>query len=59
MLALRLRVATVCFMLGILGTVAYTQELPGGEAWAALERGDASKAAAIFRLTLVRITTSS
>jgi hypothetical protein len=54
MRALRLRIATVGFMIGILGTVAYTQELPGGEAWAALERGDASKAAAIFRDALDR-----
>ena len=34
--------------------VASAQELPAPEAWAALERGDASKAAAIFRDALDR-----
>jgi tetratricopeptide (TPR) repeat protein len=38
----------------ISGTLATSQELPAPEAWAALERGDASKASAIFRDALDR-----
>lgn len=37
-----------------LGSAAAAQELPAPEGWAALERGDASKAAAIFREALDR-----
>ncbi|MBA2305250.1 MAG: tetratricopeptide repeat protein [Acidobacteria bacterium] len=36
------------------GTLASSQELPAPEAWAALERGDGSRAAAIFRDALDR-----
>lgn len=36
------------------GTLASSQELPAPEAWAALERGDGSRAAAIFREALDR-----
>ena len=54
MRVLRLRIATLCFTLVVLATVAHAQDLPGGEGWAALERGDASKAAAIFRDALDR-----
>lgn len=41
-------------LLGAPEGVARSQELPAPEAWAALERGDASKAAAIFRDALDR-----
>ncbi len=39
--------------LGVLG-VGHAQDLPAADAWAALERGDASTAAAIFRDALDR-----
>jgi hypothetical protein len=54
MRALRLHaLAAFCLVAGMLA-VAYAQDLPAPDAWAALERGDASKAAAIFRDALDR-----
>ena len=41
-------------LLAAAGTLASSQELPAPEAWAALERGDGSKAAAMFRDALDR-----
>lgn len=52
---LRLHILVVAgLLLAAFGTPARSQELPAPEAWAALERGDASKAAAIFREALER-----
>ena len=46
---------TLCALLLATGTVAArSQELPAPEAWAALERGDGSRAAAMFREALDR-----
>src|SRR5688500_18965213 len=52
-LAIRVLVTTG-LLVGALGTVTRAQELPAPEAWAALERGDASMAATIFREALER-----
>jgi hypothetical protein len=55
MRALRLHLAVIaCLSIGILGAVGHGQDLPAAEGWAALDRGDASKAAAIFRDALDR-----
>ena len=50
-----LRVLVVC-ALGAQCEIAaaFSQDLPAPEAWAALDRGDAAKAAAIFREELDR-----
>src|SRR3954447_13392801 len=45
---------TVLLLITALGGLAVSQELPAPEAWAALEKGDADKAAAIFREELER-----
>src|SRR3954469_1742956 len=45
---------TVVLLITALRGVAASQDLPAPEAWAALERGDAEKAAAIFREELER-----
>jgi len=52
-LSLRLLVGTA-LLLGLFATTALSQDLPAADAWAALERGDASRAAAIFRDALDR-----
>jgi hypothetical protein len=44
----------VLLLITALGGAAVSQELPAPEAWAALEKGDADKAAAIFREELER-----
>lgn len=55
MLSLGIRVLVVAVLLtGAPAAASGSQELPAPEAWAALERGDASKAAAIFRDALDR-----
>jgi hypothetical protein len=55
MRALRLHATVVLFLsLCLVAGAAGAQELPAPDAWAALERGDASKAAAIFRDALDR-----
>ena len=46
--------AIVAVLLILPDSLATSQELPAPEAWAALERGDASKASAIFRDALDR-----
>jgi tetratricopeptide (TPR) repeat protein len=51
--AVKLFVA-IALLAGALTVRGHAQELPAPEAWAALERGDASKAAAIFRDALDR-----
>jgi hypothetical protein len=51
--SIRLLVATIALVMTA-GTVTRSQELPAPEAWAALERGDGSRAAAIFRDELDR-----
>src|SRR5688572_9109556 len=50
-------VRAVVLTVGLLmaaGALGHSQELPAPEAWAALERGDGSRAAAIFREALDR-----
>jgi tetratricopeptide (TPR) repeat protein len=55
MRSLRLHVLIACGLwLGIFAVNGHSQELPASEGWTALERGDASKAAAIFRDALDR-----
>ena len=55
MLAVSIRVVAVtAAILMAAGSVARSQELPAPEGWAALERGDGSRAAAIFRDALDR-----
>lgn len=53
LLSVRVLVMTMLILLAC-GTPAGSQDLPAAEGWAALERGDASKAAAIFRDALDR-----
>ena len=45
---------TFALLIGPLRSAVFSQELPAPEGWAALERGDAEKAAAIFREELDR-----
>jgi len=52
-LAARLLI-TAGLLSAVVGAAVASQELPAPEAWVALERGDASKAAAIFREALER-----
>ena len=50
----RILALTLFLLAGPLTTVSQGQELPAPEGWAALEKGDASRAAAIFRDALDR-----
>src|SRR5215210_425329 len=55
MLRISMRPLIIACALVLVGnTLVTSQELPAPEAWAALERGDASKASAIFRDALDR-----
>jgi hypothetical protein len=53
LLSVRVLAATAAILM-VSGGAAGSQDLPAPEAWAALERGDGSKAAAIFRDALDR-----
>src|SRR6478672_3206142 len=45
---------TIVLVISVLRATGWSQDLPAPEAWAALEKGDADKAAALFREELER-----